>query len=346
MSLIPYLTRIHFADRVLEDALAEEIARNGIGRPLILSETDPPPGDALERLLDALPVGVEPVHLVTDPACPGAKERVRASAQRRGAGCDGVIGLGGTRAIDLARALGDDGPPVLTIPTTTGTIGLGPLGRDVSDGLPTRRRIPAAILCDPTLTTDADPVRTAASGMSVLVHCLESFLSATFNPPADGMALDGLRRAMFFLEAAVADGSDLDARRELLAAALNAGLAAEKGFGGIAAAAHGLEAATDRRQGLFHGALLAEVLAFNAPAVHDRFALIRTMLGLPADADIAEHLSALARRVGLPLRLSDAGVAAPFLPQAAQQAAADPANRTNPRHATATDYESIMRAVL
>jgi 4-hydroxybutyrate dehydrogenase len=344
MSLISYLTRVHFADRVLEDALAAEMARNAIRRPLILS--DPDTLSAMERLWDALPPGTGATELRIDPTEPAPTQRDRAIALLGAEDCDGVIGLGGARAIDLARAMARPALPVLTIPTSTDTIGLGSLARDFSIMRSKRPALPAAILCDPTLTTGADAVQTAASGMSVIVHCLESFLSTTFNPPADGMALEGLRRAVAALELAVADGGDLKARRELLAAALNAGLAAEKGFGGIEAAAHGLEAATQCRRGLLQGALLGEVLAFNAPAVHSRFAIVRTTLGIAANADLGDHLVALARRVGLPLRLSDAGITSPCLAEAAQCAAADPANRTNPRHATAADYESMMRSAL
>ena len=81
--------------------------------------------------------------------------------------------------------------------------------------------------------------------MDALVHCLESFLSTAFNPPADGIALDGLRRACAATSRRRSrTGATCRRRRELLAAALNAGLASEKGSGGIEAAAHGLEAAS------------------------------------------------------------------------------------------------------
>jgi alcohol dehydrogenase class IV len=180
--------------------------------------------------------------------------------------------------------------------------------------------------------------------MDTLVHCLESFLSTSFNPPADGIALDGLRRTACHIEAAVHDGSDITARREMLAAALNAGLASEKGSGGIEAAAKALEAAMQTRHGVLHGALLREVLLFNTPAISDRFALTRKALDLAPSADIAEHLVTLAERIGLPRRLSNTGLMARHLPPAALRAAADPANRTNPRLATAEDYERMMRA--
>jgi hypothetical protein len=120
--------------------------------------------------------------------------------------------------------------------------------------------------------------------MDALVHCLEAYLSTAYHPPADGIALDGLRRAALNLEQAVGNGGDVAARRELLAAALNGGLASQKGFGGIEAAARGLEAEAGARHGALHAALLPEVLAFNRPAISERFDAIRAVLGLkPGD---------------------------------------------------------------
>jgi len=344
MSLITFVTRVHFADRVLEDALAEELARLGVQRPLVLVEGEA--SDEAERLCDALPVMAVPVRFTVDPGAAADAVLREAAALFAGSGCDGIVGCGGARTLDLARLLGGSGAPVVTVPTGTESVGLGPLAVDFARHGARQAFTPSAILCDATLTLGAGPAATAAAGMDAIVHCLEAYLSTAYNPPADGIALDGLRRAALNLERAVEDGGDLAARRELLAAALNAGLAAQKGFGGIEAAARGLEGEAGARHGILHAALLPEVLAFNGPAISDRFALIRSVLGLGAGEDVAGALARLAERVGLPARLSEAGIAAGVLPGAAQGAAADPANRTNPRHATPRDYQKIMEAVL
>lgn len=348
MSLITYLTRIHFADRVLEDALAEEVRRRRIRRPFVLADTDAAAGEALDRVTDALPQAADLVVLVTgEPGAAGEGDRRAAEARFAEEACDGLVAVGGARPLDIARLLGPDGLPVIAVPTGAGSVGLGPLGVELgAAGLRRRPATPAAILCDATLTVEADPTSTAAAGMDALVHCLESYLGTTYNPPADGIALDGLRRAVSNIEAAVTDGRNLDARRELLAAALNAGLASQKGCGAIEAASRGLEAAAPARHGTLHAALLRGMLAFNAPAVSHRFADLARLLDMPARSDLAESLTNLAGRLGLPLRLSKAGIAAPALADAARRAAADPANRTNPRHATHRDYERIMSEAL
>lgn len=344
MTLITFVTRIHFADRVLEDALAEELARLEILRPLVLADASS--GDEAERLWDALPIGAAPVRFDVAPEAAADAALRAAAALFAETGCDGILGCGGARTLDLARLLGGSGAPVVAVPTGTESVGLGPLAVDFARHGARQAFTPSAILCDATLTLGAGPAATAAAGMDALVHCLEAYLSAAYNPPADGIALDGLRRAALNLERAVQDGADLAARRELLAAALNGGLASQKGFGGIEAAARGLEGEAGARHGALHAALLPEVLAFNLPAISERFAAMRAVLGLEPGVEVAASLIRLAERVGLPSRLSDAGVAAPVLPKAARGAAADPANRTNPRHATHRDYEKIMEAAL
>ena len=345
MSLITYLTRIHFADRVLEDALAEEIARRRIRRPLLLCDTDTARGEALERVADALPVDARPRRLVLDGA--SAQADLRCARDALGAAqSDGILGVGGMRPLDLARALGAAALPVIAIPTGPETVGLGPLGAGTAQAAPRPPALPAAILCDATLTLETGAEALAAGGMDALVHCLESYLSIAYNPPADGIALDGLRRAARNIEAAVTGTGPgrLAPRRELLAAALDAGLAAQKGVGGVEAAAHGLETVAATRHGALHAALLHAVLAFNAPAIGDRLSDLERALDLPAGADIAAALTRLAARIGLPRRLSEAGIARSALSAAARRAAADPANRTNPRHATSADYERILEA--
>jgi alcohol dehydrogenase class IV len=345
MSLITYLTRIHFADRVLEDALGEEIARLGLRRPLVLVDAAGEGAEAPDRLADALPATCSPVWMHGCTA--GRPRQTLAAARQRAAGqdCDGILGLGGAVALDLARMLGaGGGRPVIAVPTTTASVGLGPLAADPEGAA----SLPALILCDATLTLGADAAQTAAAGMDALTHCIEAYLGTTWNPPADGIALEGVRRAGAFLERAVADGADLDARRELLAAALNAGLASAKGAGGTEAAARAMEAEAGlgASHGLLNAALLPQMLSFNAPAVAERFAALREALRWPADADLPEGLSRLGQRLGLPTRLGGLGLGRAALRRAARGAAAHPASRTNPRHATEADYLRLYEAAL
>jgi len=245
-------------------------------------------------------------------------------------------------------------PPLIAVPTMTGScsdvVGVAVLA--MRDGpyvaLVSPHLTPRVVICDPTLTLDLPAGATASAGMDTLTHCLETYVATAYNPPADGIARDGLRRAATYLESAVSDGSDLNARRELMAAALNGALASQKGLGGVHAMSHALAGAS--RAALDHGALnavlLPHVLAFNAPAVASRYEAVKRELGLPPRADLSEAIMRLRERIALPARLGDMGVRPAEIARAASFAEGDHSNRTNPRRADAGDYLTIMKAAL
>ena len=342
MSLIRYVTRIHFADRALEDALPEELAARGIAAPLVL--TDSETGEALGRLLDCLPATCRP--------------EVRATAQVVAddlpAHCDAAIGLGGRFALDLARLVpcrgGAASAPRMAVPTLPGCLGFGPVGAGARAA--TARMAPApvpdVVFCDPALLALAPPDRLAAAGMDVLVHCLEALLSTAWNPPADAMAFDGLRRAGRWIERLCARPDDGEARCEVLAAALNGALAGEKGLGAIHALSHVIEGMTgaEAGHGALHAALAPPVLAFNAPAVPDRIASAADALRLAAPEAVAGHIAALGQRLGLPATLRHLGLTPAGIARLAAAAAEDRANQTNPRMATTADYRAMIEAAL
>ncbi|MDO9637577.1 MAG: iron-containing alcohol dehydrogenase [Pseudotabrizicola sp.] len=357
MSLITYLTRIHFADRVLEDALSEELRILKVHRPLVVTDDSSGIEDAYDRLQDAMPRGCTP-NRVAVTAATGAVARSLASTVH-GFACDAVLALGGAVALGLARRVVQGLPhrpgapewPLITIPMTTETVGLGPLPTSLAEAGPrlgtgkSRRgpgMVPTMVLCDPTLTLGAGQEATAAAGMDALTHCIEAYLGAGWNPPADGIALDGVRRAAGHLERAVSDGNDLGARRELLATALNAGLVTQKGLGAVHALAYAIEAETGSpyRHGWLHASILPPVLKFNAPAVGDRYDLVLQAMGAPPGASLSDALAALGARLSLPLCLGP--IAADVSHRIARRAEEDPATRTNPRHITAADYQRML----
>ncbi len=377
MSLISYVTKIHFAENVLEDALEAELERLGLCRPLIISDNGMARRNVLDRLLAAVPRPVS-ATLYESGSCRATEEACsEAASLYLDCEADGLIAFGGAAAFNLTKAValrvshdgalrnyaGTEGgrprildviPPMIAIPTIAGscaeTVGIAVVSlRDGSNvSFVSQFLTPRVVICDPTLTLDLPAGDTAATGMDALTHCLETYISAAYNPPADGIARDGLRRALAHLERAVADGSDLDARREMMAAALNGALANQKGLGGVHAMSHALSGVVSGA--LDHGAanavLLPLVLEFNAPAVAGRYEDIKREFRLPAKANLPEAIIRLRERIALPARLGDIGVAGGDLPRAATLAAADYANRTNPRHADAHDYLSMLQAAL
>ncbi|MGL4243384.1 MAG: hypothetical protein ACRCTI_19905, partial [Beijerinckiaceae bacterium] len=171
--------------------------------------------------------------------------------------------------------------------------------------------------------------------------------SPSYNPPADGLALEAVRRLIRWLPVAVATPDDQEARRELLAAAMTTGLALEKAVGGVDALAHPLEA--DLRGTLLPGELHAPVLAacveFNARAVGDRYAALAQAMGLDATgAPLGPQLAAFARSLGLPAALRETALDRSRFASLARIAANDPAALANPRLLTQGDCELILEA--
>jgi len=377
MALINYLTRIHFADGVLEDALGAEIDGLGMKRPLLVTDQGLVEAGLIERALSALPLSAKATIFDDTPSNPTEAAAKRAAELYHGEACDGLIGFGGGSSLDLAKAVGilvthggpladyavveggiarikDVLPPMIAIPTTAGTgseVGRGAVitlddGRKL--GLLSPHLIPKVAICDPTLTLDLPPHLTAGTGMDALTHCVETYIATAYNPPADGIALDGLRRAAASIERAVDKGNDLNARREMMAAAMNGALAFQKGLGGVHAMSHALGGLVgyELHHGTLNAILLPYVLAFNGPAVSHRYGDLADAMGLSRTQDVAEALARLAERLGLPSRLGDLGVDDQAIEQAAPLAEKDHTNGTNPRRATASDYHRLMTQAL
>src|SRR3954466_9759290 len=176
------------------------------------------------------------------------------------------------------------------------------------------------------------PHLTAATGMDALTHCIETFLSPRYNPPAEAIALDGPSRAVRFLEKAVADGSDGEARSEMMMAALEGGLTFQKGLGAVHSLSHALGALKELRlhHGTLNAVLLPAVLRYNESAAPAKYDALRRTLGL-RDADLATFIEGLNARIGMPKRLAEMGVPSQVLPGIAAAALADHSTATNPR---------------
>lgn len=374
MSLINYVTRARFAPGALS-ALAEELALAGITRPLIVTDAGIVAAGLLTRLQAALPPGMDAAVFDGTRQNPTEADARAAASAYRAHGADGLIGFGGGSPLDLAKAVAvatthPEGPlapyaviegglaritaaaaPTIAIPTTSGTgseVSRGALivlddGRKVSIGSP--HLIPRAAILDPDLTLGLPPGLTAGTGMDALTHCVETFLSPRDNPVADAIALDGLARAWSHLEAAVRNGADRDARREMMLASMQGALAFQKGLGAVHALSHPLGGLPEPllHHGTLNAVLLPAVLRFNAPAVPDRMARLGAVLGVAGDGpSVAAAIAALTARIGLPTTLAAMGVPAAILPAIAAAALRDHHHQTNPRTATEADYLAIL----
>ena len=187
--------------------------------------------------------------------------------------------------------------------------------------------------------------------MDAIAHCMETFMSTAFNPPADGIALDGLERGWAHIERATRDGSDREARLNLMSASMQGAMAFQKGLGCVHSLSHSLGGVDPR---LHHGTLnamfLPAVVRFNAqsPSVQKERRLERMAhaMGLGAGGDVAEAIRDLNARLGLPPGLAAMGVQREWFDKIIDGAMADHCHKTNPRLASREDYEEMLAASL
>src|SRR5947208_5236378 len=204
---------------------------------------------------------------------------------------------------------------------------------------------PARALCDPDLTLELPPYLTAATGMDARTHCMETYLSPLVNPPAEAIALDGVQRAARWIEEATNDGSNREARWNMMMASMEGALTFQKGLGAVHAMAHPLGALDELalHHGTLNAVLLPAVLRYNEPAATEKYARLREVIGLEPGGDLAGHVAALNQTLGLPSGLAEMGVTANMIGRIAADAEADPSTETNARPVMRAVYERLLR---
>lgn len=375
--------RVHFGVGAIE-RLPDAVAAAGGSRVFVVTDPGVRNSGVVDRVLGVLAAG----HLETGVFAdvepnPGTTTVERGATALRLFGLDGtvVVPVGGGSAIDTAKALDlraandrpvlelayDDpalvpGRPLVAVPTTAGTgaetnsygvITDETAGRKAYVGHPSL--LPVATILDPALTVGLPPAATASTGIDAMTHSLESLLSANPNPFAEAIALGVIRTVGEWLPVAVADGTDLEARSQMLLASHLAGVGQASGTG--VGLVHALGHALGTRGRLAHGTALAVVLpgvlGFYLGRRDPELALVAGALGVaPPGRDQAtsarEAVGAVARlieSVGQRRTLRELGLGRDAIASMVEDALADPAINNSPRLPTAAEATGILEAV-
>ena len=384
ISIFSFPTRIVFGPGAVRE-LGNEAKTLGIARPLLVTDRGVSACGLAEQVLAELrrssltPTLFEDVN--PNPVEKNVQDGVE--AYRRGK-CDGVIGLGGGSPIDVAKAIRlaethplpleqyddqldggarirDDVPPMIAIATTAGTG--SEVGRSTVIILKSTDRktvifspylMPNVALADPELTAGMPPKITAGTGLDALTHNVEAYLALGYHPMCDAIALQGAKLAIQNLPRAVQDGKDLEARSNMMMAAMMGAVAFQKGLGAVHSLAHPLSSIANLHHGTTNGVLLPHVLEFNRPASEQRMREVAVAMEVAGSQEPAtEAATALINRVrkllhevSIPETLSALGVTRHQIPLLARKAMEDACHQLNPRPCTEADMVALYEKAL
>ena len=250
---------------------------------------------------------------------------------------DGVIAFGGGSALDLGKLIafqaGQTRPvwdfedigdwwtradsnaiaPVIAVPTTAGTGSeVGRAGVLTNEATHTKKVIfhpkmlPVTVIADPELSTGMPPFITAGTGMDALAHCLEAYCAPGFHPMADGIAVEGIRLVFENLPKAYADGNNIEARANMMAAAAMGATAFQKGLGAIHSLSHPIGALYDTHHGMTNAVFMPYVLHHNRAAIEKRIERLADYLGIKGGFDgFVAAIVKLRRDLGVPNTLPE-----------------------------------------
>jgi alcohol dehydrogenase class IV len=295
--------------------------------------------------------------------------------------CDVILVVGGGSPIDCAKGIGivssnhkhileflgiDNvpipGPPLICIPTTAGSAAdisqfaiITDLQQKIKTTIISKAMVPDLSLIDPETTTTMDAELTGYTGLDVMVHAMEAYVSTAHSPLTDVHALEAIRLVYEYLPQVVEQPDNLEIRNKMMLASTHAGLAfSNASLGTIHAMSHSLSGLFDLPHGLVNALLLETVVSFNFQAVAERYQTIGRALGLNLQGkDAAEikclllsELKQLRIKGGVDRTLSDYGVCIANIPELARKAMEDCCMVTNPRETTQRDIEVLYEQLL
>jgi alcohol dehydrogenase class IV len=371
MSFLIQFPRVHL-DFGAVKALPAELVALGITRPLIVTDQGLVKCGVLGKVLDTVKGRNDIVVFDETPENPTIAGVDRAIDIYRRERCDGVVALGGGSVIDTAKAVavlaGHPGPitdylgkpdvithkvaPLIAIPTTAGTgseasrgAGIHPDAHSRGTGLNSHFIVPSVAICDPELTLSLPPHLTAGTGMDALSHCVEGFLTTSDNPIGKALALDGVRHVVANIERAVKDGQDREARKGLMLAALEGGMAIHMGLGPV----HAIANATGD-QGLHHGMMVTiampTVLRLMERHVPDKVKAVAEALGATPGQSAADVVESLNAKLGIAPTMRALGYKGGDLDDMARDSATSHFLGRSPYRPGVAEFKTMLEAII
>ena len=277
-----------------------------INRPLLVTDKGLASSDIIQNSLSNLKQNSFEVilysNVIGNPTGTNVDEGVGIYRKNN---CDGVIAIGGGSGLDVGKAVafmsGQDLPiwdfedvgdnwtkaksnsiaPIIAVPTTAGTgseTGRASVILNEDTGIKKiifhPKFLPSIVILDPLLTKSLPPDITAATGMDALAHNLEAYCAPGYHPMADGIALEGIRIINNWLLVAVEDGSNIEARMNMLTAASMGSTAFQKGLGAIHSLSHPVNALNNIHHGLSNAIFMPYVLTFNKNVIEKKIVKI------------------------------------------------------------------------
>ena len=291
--------------------------------------------------------------------------------------CDGVIAFGGGSGLDVGKAVAfmsgqilpiwefedvgdnwtkansDKIAPIIAVPTTAGTgseTGRASVILNEDTGIKNiifhPKFLPSIVILDPVLTLGLPPKITAATGMDALAHNLEAYCAPGYHPMADGIALEGMKLINKWLLEAVNNGSNIEARMNMLTAASMGSTAFQKGLGAIHSLSHPVNALNNVHHGLSNAIFMPYVLTFNKDVIENKILKICDYLELGDKSfdGFINWVLELRKKLDIPHKLSEVIAEKDLqLDRLSKMALDDPSTGGNPKKLTEADMKLMYQ---
>ena len=349
-----------------------------IKKPLLVTDSGLAKSDLIKNALSSLKKEEIHVELYSDvvgnPTGTNVNEGVECFKKNN---CDGVIAFGGGSGLDVGKAIAfmsgqnlpiwdfedvgdnwtkansDKIAPIIAVPTTAGTgseTGRASVILNEDTGVKNiifhPKFLPSIVILDPILTVGLPPKITAATGMDALAHNLEAYCAPGFHPMADGIALEGMRLINNWLLEAVNNGTNIEARMNMLTAASMGSTAFQKGLGAIHSLSHPVNALNNVHHGLSNAIFMPYVLTFNRDVIENKIIKICDYLEFKDKSfnGFIDWILDLRKKLNMPHKLSEVIEEKDFkLDRLSKMALDDPSTGGNPKKLTEADMKIMYQ---